>query len=157
MTVAHSTLTGSDLHEPKGVASATSGQVYIANGSGSGTWTNHFQNNVGYAYGSISDISTAQSIFLPLPFNCTVTNIYVSIKNAITVANSTVTCKNNAGTSMASTLSATFSGSTAGTTYTAALTTNNTFTAGQRIEIATDGASSTAAEAWVLIKYTITA
>lgn len=36
---AHSTLTGSDLHEPKGVAAATSGQVYISNGSGSGTWT----------------------------------------------------------------------------------------------------------------------
>lgn len=36
---AHSTLTGSDLHEPKGVASATSGQVYISNGSGSGVWT----------------------------------------------------------------------------------------------------------------------
>ncbi len=36
---AHSTLTGSDLHEPKGVSSATAGQVYISNGSGSGTWT----------------------------------------------------------------------------------------------------------------------
>lgn len=36
---AHSTLTGSDLHEPKGIASATAGQVYISNGSGSGTWT----------------------------------------------------------------------------------------------------------------------
>lgn len=36
---AHSTLTGSDLHEPKGIGSATSGQVYISNGSGSGTWT----------------------------------------------------------------------------------------------------------------------
>jgi microcystin-dependent protein len=37
--VAHSTLTGSDLHEPKGVASATSGQVYIADGVGSGAWS----------------------------------------------------------------------------------------------------------------------
>jgi len=37
--VAHSSLTGSNLHEPKGVATATSGQVYIANGSGSGVWT----------------------------------------------------------------------------------------------------------------------
>lgn len=36
--VAHSTLTGADLHEPKGAASAASGTVYIANGSGSGTW-----------------------------------------------------------------------------------------------------------------------
>lgn len=36
--VAHSTLTGADLHEPKGAAAAASGQVYIANGSGSGAW-----------------------------------------------------------------------------------------------------------------------
>jgi hypothetical protein len=37
--VQHSALTGSDLHEPKGVASATTGKVYISNGSGSGAWT----------------------------------------------------------------------------------------------------------------------
>ena len=36
--VTHSSLTGSDLHEPKGVAAASSGEVYIANGSGSGHW-----------------------------------------------------------------------------------------------------------------------
>jgi hypothetical protein len=33
--VQHSTLTGSDLHESKGAASASSGQVAIANGAGS--------------------------------------------------------------------------------------------------------------------------
>lgn len=38
-TVAHKNLTGTDLHEPKGAATAASGQVYVANGSGSGTWT----------------------------------------------------------------------------------------------------------------------
>lgn len=39
MTIAHSALTGSSLHEPKGAASAASGQVYVANGSGSGNWS----------------------------------------------------------------------------------------------------------------------
>lgn len=38
MAVTHASLTGAELHEPKGVASATSGHVYVANGSGSGTW-----------------------------------------------------------------------------------------------------------------------
>lgn len=37
--VAHSSLTGSDLHEPKGVSTATAGQAYIADGAGSGAWT----------------------------------------------------------------------------------------------------------------------
>jgi len=36
--VQHSALTDPELHEPKGASTATSGQVYVANGSGSGTW-----------------------------------------------------------------------------------------------------------------------
>ena len=38
-TKAHKLLTGTDLHESKGVATAISGQVYIADGAGSGAWT----------------------------------------------------------------------------------------------------------------------
>jgi len=38
MSVLHKNLTGADLHEPKGVAGATAGQAYVANGSGSGVW-----------------------------------------------------------------------------------------------------------------------
>ena len=34
----HSSLTGAELHEPKGVAGASANQVYSATGSGSGTW-----------------------------------------------------------------------------------------------------------------------
>lgn len=34
----HRNLTGASLHEPKGAATATAGQVYIADGAGSGTW-----------------------------------------------------------------------------------------------------------------------
>lgn len=35
----HKDLTGVDVHEPKGIASADSGQVYAADGAGSGVWT----------------------------------------------------------------------------------------------------------------------
>ena len=37
--VEHSALTGSDLHEPKGVAAAAANRVYVSNGSASGSWT----------------------------------------------------------------------------------------------------------------------
>lgn len=37
-TVQHSALTDPNLHEPKGVSTAAANQVYVANGSGSGTW-----------------------------------------------------------------------------------------------------------------------
>lgn len=36
--VEHSSLTGSALHEPKGTSTANSGEAYVANGTGSGTW-----------------------------------------------------------------------------------------------------------------------
>lgn len=39
MTVAHASLTGANLHEPKGVATAAINTIYIADGAGSGTWT----------------------------------------------------------------------------------------------------------------------
>lgn len=38
MTIEHNTITDPNIHEPKGVAAASNGQVYIANGAGSGTW-----------------------------------------------------------------------------------------------------------------------
>lgn len=37
--VSHASLTGSSLHEPKGVETATVGQAYLATGTGTGAWT----------------------------------------------------------------------------------------------------------------------
>ena len=38
MTIQHKLITDPDIHEPKGVAASTVNKVYVANGSGSGTW-----------------------------------------------------------------------------------------------------------------------
>lgn len=37
--VAHASLTGAELHEPKGAAAAALGTVYVADGAGSGSWS----------------------------------------------------------------------------------------------------------------------
>jgi hypothetical protein len=37
--VNHASLTGTDLHEPKGVAAAANGRTYVSDGAGSGSWT----------------------------------------------------------------------------------------------------------------------
>ncbi len=37
-TIQHSTLAGSEVHEPKGVSTASANQVYVADGAGSGAW-----------------------------------------------------------------------------------------------------------------------
>lgn len=38
--ISHASLTGAELHEPKGVTSAALGEVYVADGTGSGNWSN---------------------------------------------------------------------------------------------------------------------
>ena len=52
----HSTLTDPELHEPKGVSTATSGRVYVSNGAGSGSWV-HIPSGWGY----YQDSSSAQT------------------------------------------------------------------------------------------------
>jgi len=64
--VEHSSLTGSALHEPKGVSTANSGETYVANGSGSGVWqpihrhlgaATAFSSTSPYAYSIDTDIA----------------------------------------------------------------------------------------------------
>jgi len=59
-TVQHSALTDPNLHEPKGVSTAAAGKVYVANGSGSGSWVYPS----GHAYGDmyITGSSTSQTL-----------------------------------------------------------------------------------------------
>lgn len=52
--VSHASLTGSNLHEPKGISSASSGTVYIADGAGSGAWTS----SNAIATGMVADFCT---------------------------------------------------------------------------------------------------
>jgi hypothetical protein len=53
----HSSLTDPKLHEPKGVAAAASGQVYIADGSASGDWK-----YLPVGWGNYQDGGSAQTI-----------------------------------------------------------------------------------------------
>ena len=59
--VSHSTLTGSELHEPKGISSATAGDIYEADGVGSGAWVRAY--NIGWEdynhNGSSQSLSTS--------------------------------------------------------------------------------------------------
>lgn len=66
VNINHSTLTDPYLHEPKGVASASAGSIYVANGSGSGTWS-HAHHYVG-SYVDF-DITTPESQSITTTFS----------------------------------------------------------------------------------------
>jgi len=99
----------------------------------------------------LTDLSTAGSVFVVSPWAGTISKIYTTIANAITTANATITPK-IAGTAMTGgAITVAFTGSAAGDVDSSAPTALNTVTAGQAIEIATDGGSTVACETVVTI------
>lgn len=142
----HSALTGTDLHEPKGVAAAAAGKVYLSDGLGSGSWV-----VPPYTLTTrLDDVSTASTVYIPIPFAGTVTKVVTVLEGSLTTANATVTVKNAAGSSMG-TLTITQSGSAAGDIDTLTPVSNNTVTNDSRISVETDGASDTTRKLFVTI------
>lgn len=140
----HSTLTGSDLHESKGVASASAGTVAVASGSGTAPWAKISTSNIDSSFkntnnilltGSVPDLSTNTShYFVPVPFNCTITGFLCVLNNGITSADG-VLILSNPGIGVMATLTIPHAGSTAGTTFTSAISSNNAVAAGNYVSV----------------------
>lgn len=143
-TILHSALTTTELHEPKGAASATANQVYVADGAGSGAWTNRQMTFSAV----IADVSTAETVYIPMPYAGTVKKITTVLEGAISVANATVTAKNSAAASMG-TITVAFTGSAAGDVDSLEPASNNTVTDNDYITVQTDGGSTGAQRLWV--------
>jgi hypothetical protein len=143
--VNHSSLTDPYLHEPKGVASAASGEVYVANGAGSGAWTAKETLIELSLEGYLENVSAVEKVYVPIPFAGTVVKILTVLEAVISSSNSTVTVKNAAGSSMG-TLTITASGSAAGDVDILVPVSNNTVTADSFITIESDGASTNTAK-----------
>ena len=80
----HSSLADAELHENKGVSSASDNTVATAT-SGATVWkkitssnidtTSIFNNNVGVRDTFITDVSTAEKVYVVFPFSATITKI----------------------------------------------------------------------------------
>ncbi len=142
----HSALTDPELHEPKGASTAQAGEVYLADGLGSGSWVVPPYTVTGV----IDDVSTASTIYLAIPYAGTVKKVVTVLAGSLTTANAIVTVRNSAGTSMG-TLTITQAGSAAGDVDTLTPVSNNTVTSDSRIQIDTDGGSDTARKLYVTV------
>ena len=143
--VNHSSLTDPYLHEPKGVATAASGDIYIANGSGSGAWTAKQTLIELSIEGYLEDVSSVEKVYVPIPFAGTVSKVLTVLEASISSSNSTVTVKNSAGASMG-TLTITSSGSAAGDIDILSPASNNIVTADSFITIESNGGSTNTAK-----------
>lgn len=153
--VSHKNLTGTQLHEPKGAASAASGTVYVANGTGSGTWTDIHATQRGYTV-YLPDIGTAQSWYWVSPVAGNITAIY-SVINSATATTDTLLTFFIGGVQLSnSTVTIAFTGAAAGDVDSASPTANYAITAGAALKITTDGGTSNTPTAMLTIVVTLT-
>ena len=143
----HKTIADAELHQPKGVASATDGQIMHASSSAA-SW--EFEK--AYLTLELDDLSTASSTWLPAPFTGRVNKIKTILHGAITTANATVTMEINGSAVTGSSITVTQSGSAAGDVDTATPSAANTFNENDQLEIITDGASDTATRLTIVLE-----
>jgi len=98
----------------------------------------------------IADVSTAETVYVPVPVSGTVVRVDTCLQGAITTADATVTLDTSADAEMASIVIAQ-SGSAAGDVATDSSINNGAVTEGSYLKLSTDGASDTAAKVLVTI------
>lgn len=154
---AHSSLTGSDLHECKGANSATANTVRVSDGSGSGTWQKLTSDSINTSsikninkesfiivLKSISDPSA--TVYIPLDISKTLASVKV-IVNSTDAGNFTVAIKKNGSTVSSGTLSSTSEGDILDISVGVSYTTSDT------LNLALSGTSTSGFT--VLLKFTI--
>lgn len=146
MATQHATLTGTDLHEPKGAASANANEVYVANGTGSGSWT-----PLSFSFNThIEDISSAVDIYIPIPYAGVIKRITTVVSGAVVGGDLGLIFYDSSSSSMGS-ITIASSGSAAGDVDTLSPASNNVVTANDYIRINGDGGPSSHTTIWINI------
>lgn len=155
----HVDLLDPNIHEPKGISTASSGTVYVSNGAGSGSWTSQSWGNILSREialtAKISDVSTASSIYTVAPYAGTVTKIYCVIDGTLATADATITTSVGGVPFISGDLTLTYSGSAAEDVFTSTPTANNTVSSGDVIKSATDGASTNTVAGYIVYIITL--
>lgn len=144
MAIEHDAIPNAELHEPKGVSAATSGQVYVANGSGSGVWTTKNYYDKVYLTTHYDDLDTTNAHYVVSPVAGTISKIWCVIDQAIATANTILTPSIGGVNITDGAITIAYSGSAAGDVDSSTPTANNTVSAGTAIKFASDGATTTA-------------
>ena len=145
--VEHVSIADPFIHEPKGVSSASANQVYVSDGSGSGSWKTVSGDAV---TGVLNDVSSASSVYIPVTQTGTVAFVAVTLQASISTADSTLTIYDTSGNSMG-TITIAHTDSAAGVTFSLTPITNTTVLAGGSIRVASDGGSSNTAPLLIAI------
>lgn len=156
----HNTLTGSSLHEPKGIDSAATsdaGKVITPSSSTAGTGTlrnlteSEITGKVAYITARFDDVSTAGDIYIPMAFAGIVTGVRTVIDGTLATADVTLTAKVNNVAMTNGAVTIAYSGSAAGDVDSASPSAGNSVTVGDYVNITSDGASTNTVSATVML------
>lgn len=152
MTTQHSAILNAQCHEPRHITDAVTSdneKVITPDSATAGTSSLEY---LSYPLTlEVTDISTAGSSWIVAPFDGTITRIYSVIDGTIATSDATLTAEIGGVLVTDSSITVTQSGSMAGDVDFSTPSAANTFTAGQTIEIITDGASSNSVKANITI------
>lgn len=155
----HKDLTGTDLHEPKGIETASSGEVYVADGNGSGSWQeildgignlNTFELN-----GVIDDVSAANSAFyIRVPKNATLVGLK-GVQSATITGTDAVLSLYRDGILLDQSLTIPVAGSGDGVKRSVTFSPSYTFTDGQVLKVVSNGASTDSSAFYFTALFTV--
>lgn len=174
--IQHKDITDPEIHEIKGAAAASAGQVPVADGAGEAPFDTiglasldtaalyaDIEDKIDDAtidtakfywiLGVIADISTASKIIIPIPESVTFQSARLVLGGTIATANATITFKDSAGNSMGAGVTVAFSGSALGDGYTFTPGAFNVLTAPTYMTVETDGASDNAEPIYIILRF----
>jgi len=157
------TITGTDLHWPRGIESASTsdaGKVLTPSASTAGTGDlrnlteAEISGKTEYITAVFDDVSTAGDLYIPMNFAGTVTSVRSVLHGAIATADVTLAVKVNGVTMTNGNITIAFDSSAAGDLDSCTPSAGNTVTASQYLQVTSDGASTNAVSATLM--FTIT-
>lgn len=160
MPAQHSALTGSSLHEPKYIqtaATSDAGKVITPSASTAGTGDLRQLTLAEITAKSepvvlhFPDIGTAGSIYFVAPFDGSITKAWSAIYGAIATTDTILTLKINTVSVTNGSITIAFTSSAAGDIDSCTPSALNTFSEGDLLEIASDGATSSTQSASVTL------
>lgn len=159
------TVTGADLHWPRGIESASTsdaGKVLTPDSTTAGVGElrllaeSEITGKTAYVVTKFDDISTAGDIYLPVAFAGTVTEVRTVIDGTIATSDCVLTIKKNNVAMTGGTVTIAFSGSAAGDVDSATITALNDVTTTDYINVTSDGASTNTVAATLIFTITRT-
>ncbi len=149
MALEHRDLTGDQLHEPKGVDGASAGTAYIADGSGSGAWTDPtdaiYNKNIYSLVTTMTDLASASSVYFHVPLKSRIRSYSILIYDAVDADTEFEPFIN--GIAVADTETVTSAGSAAGQITDHTVVSSTDMAANSVVRITSDGAATASVRA----------